>query len=221
MVFIIGSALVGISTALNAVSDHGTCTAVFIAVAAIAGFLLGSIRTLGKISWIGWAGITSIMAAILTLTIAVGVEDRPYLAPQAPLPWDKELQIFAKPTFAGAMSAINGIVFSYGATPMYFGIVSEMRDPRQYSRMMVVSVVFLTVVYLVIGSIVYAYCGQYVASPALGSAGKTLKKICYGIALPGLLASLTIFTHVSFLFRQMATETDSSSSVASTSSSVS
>jgi hypothetical protein len=118
MVFIIGSAIVGISTALNAVSAHGACTAVFIAVAAIAGFLVGSIRTLGKVSWIGWAGIVSIMSAILILTIAVGVQERPFLAPPAPGPWDKELKIFATPTFAGAMSAINSIVFSYGATPM-------------------------------------------------------------------------------------------------------
>lgn len=73
-----------------------------------------------------------------------------------------------------------------------------MKDPRQFSRMMVVSVIFLTVVYLLIGGIVYGYCGQYVASPALGSAGHTLKKICYGIAIPGLLASLTLFTHVSY-----------------------
>jgi hypothetical protein len=52
-------------------------------------------------------------------------------------------------------------------------------------------------VYLVIGSVVYAYCGKFVASPALGSAGKTLKKVCYGVAIPGLLASLCLFTHVS------------------------
>ncbi|KAL1408875.1 hypothetical protein Q8F55_005689 [Vanrija albida] len=196
MVFIIGSALVGVSTSLNAVSTHGTCTAVFIAVAAIAGFLLGSIRTLGKISWIGWAGIVSIMAAIITLTVAVGVQDRPSEAPPAPAPWDKGVLIIAHPTFAQAMSAINGIVFSYGGTPMYFGIVSEMRDPRQFVKPMVLSIFFLTAVYLIIGSTVYHFCGQYVASPALGSAGPLLKKVCYGLAIPGLLASLTIFTHL-------------------------
>lgn len=118
MIFIIGSAIVGLSTSLNAVSSHGTCTAVFIAVAAVAGFLFGSIRTLGKVTWIGWVGIVSIIASILTLTIAVGVQDRPYGAPPFPEPWDKEFKVFGSPTFAEAMSAINGIVFSYGATPM-------------------------------------------------------------------------------------------------------
>lgn len=196
MIFILASACVGVSTALNAVSSHGACTAVFVVVSAIAGFLLGSIRTLGKVSWIGWVGIFFIMASILTLTVAVGVQERPAEAPQAPESWDKDLKIFAKPTFAVAMTAINDIVFSYGATPMYWGIVSEMRDPRRYAPMMVLSVCSLTVVYLIIGSVVYYYCGQYVASPALGSAGLLMKKVCYGISIPGLLASLTIFTHI-------------------------
>ncbi|KAF6760207.1 transmembrane amino acid transporter protein-domain-containing protein [Ephemerocybe angulata] len=197
LVFITASALVGLSTALNAVSAHGTCTAVFIAVAAIAGFLVGSIRTLGKLSWIGWAGLVSIVSSIIILTVAVGVQDRPpFPAPQEG-PWDKDMKIFGSPTFAEAMSAINAIVFSYGSTPLYFGIVSEMKEPRKYARMMVISVKFITVLYLIIGSVVYFYCGQYVASPALGSAGVLLKKICYGIAIPGLLASLTIFIHLS------------------------
>jgi len=43
---------------------------------------------------------------------------------------------------------------------------------------------------------VYYYCGQYVASPALGSAGALMKRICYGIALPGLLTSGLLLTHL-------------------------
>ncbi|TXT07526.1 hypothetical protein VHUM_03246 [Vanrija humicola] len=196
MVFCTASAVVGVSTALNAMSSHGACTAVFIVVAAIAGFLLGSIRTLGKVSWVGWAGITSVMVSIITLTVAVGVQDRPSEAPRTG-PWDKKFQVTGNPSFAEAMTAINIIMFSSSATPMYFGVLSEMRDPRQYPKAMAGSLTFLTCVYLIIGSVVYHYCGQYVSSPALGSAGILMKKICYGLAFPGLLASLTIFNHIS------------------------
>jgi amino acid permease len=62
-IFVAGSGMLGISTALNALSSHGTCTAVFVAVAAIAGFGLGSIQTLGKISWLAWVGVISILSA--------------------------------------------------------------------------------------------------------------------------------------------------------------
>lgn len=55
----------------------------------------------------------------------------------------------------------------------------------------------MTVIYLVVGIVVYYYCGSYVASPALGSAGALMKKISYGIALPGLVVTTGLFIHVS------------------------
>lgn len=55
--------MLAISIGLNAVSDHGTCTAVFVAVAAILGFSLSSIQTLGKISFLAWIGIVCILTA--------------------------------------------------------------------------------------------------------------------------------------------------------------
>ena len=55
----------------------------------------------------------------------------------------------------------------------------------------------MTSIYIAIGVVVYYYCGSYVASPALGSAGVLMKKVCYGLALPGLLASVVLVTHVS------------------------
>jgi hypothetical protein len=64
MIFVVGSAIVGATIGLNAVSVHATCTAVFVAVSAILGFMLASVRTLGKVSWLGWVGLFSILAAI-------------------------------------------------------------------------------------------------------------------------------------------------------------
>lgn len=48
----------------------------------------------------------------------------------------------------------------------------------------------------IIGVVVYAFVGQYVSSPALGSAGILMKRICYGLAMPGLLITAILFTHV-------------------------
>lgn len=72
-----------------------------------------------------------------------------------------------------------------------------MRDPRFFTRSLIISQIGSTLIYLVIGVVVYYYCGSHVASPALGSAGPIIKKISYGIALPGLLATTTIVIHVS------------------------
>ncbi|RJE23742.1 hypothetical protein PHISCL_03935 [Aspergillus sclerotialis] len=54
----------------------------------------------------------------------------------------------------------------------------------------------VTVVYAIIGCIVYYYCGSYVAAPALGSAGRVIKIISYAFALPGLLVTMAIVTHI-------------------------
>jgi hypothetical protein len=86
------SAFLSISISLNAMSLHGTCTQVFVVVGLIVCFCLASIQTLDRVSYIGWVGLFSIIGAILTLAISVGVEDRPAAAPQTG-PWDKDLHI--------------------------------------------------------------------------------------------------------------------------------
>ena len=62
-VFVSGSAILSISIGLNAVSSNATCTAVFVAVAAVATFVLCSIPTLSKISWLAAAGAVSILVS--------------------------------------------------------------------------------------------------------------------------------------------------------------
>lgn len=71
-----------------------------------------------------------------------------------------------------------------------------MRRPKDYNKALFVCQGTVIATYLTIGIVVYYYCGQYLANPALGSAGVMVKKIAYGIAIPGLFASVIIYTHV-------------------------
>jgi formate/nitrite transporter FocA (FNT family) len=73
-----------------------------------------------------------------------------------------------------------------------------MKDHKDYFKALSLCQAVMTSIYIAIGVVVYYYCGSYVASPALGSAGVLMKKICYGLALPGLLASVILVTHVSY-----------------------
>ncbi|KAI1341760.1 putative amino acid transporter [Xylariaceae sp. FL0016] len=197
-IFVAGSGMLSVSIGLNSVSTHGTCTAVFVAVAAIIGFSLASIRTFGKISFLAWLGVISILTSIWTVTIAVGVQDHPAAAP-APAPgtqWVSDYKIVNNPSFTKAAAAISSLVFSYAAPPAFFSIAAEMKEPRQYTKALLLCQGVVSVTYVAIGCVVYYFCGSYVASPALGSAGVTIKKACYGIALPGLIVSTTIVTHL-------------------------
>ncbi|RGP75555.1 hypothetical protein FSPOR_663 [Fusarium sporotrichioides] len=195
-IFISGSAMLGISIGFNAVSQHAVCTAIFVAIAALLTLAFASIRTLSKIGFLAWIGLLCIMTAIFTVTIAVTLEKRPAVAPMPLVKWESDWKLFGNPTAQQAFAAIGCHVFAFAGTPAFFSIVAEMREPQFYTRALLWSQAVVATVYLVIGCIVYVYCGSYVASPALGSAGPVIKRICYGFALPGLLVTAMIVTHI-------------------------
>ncbi|KAF5022675.1 hypothetical protein F66182_5223 [Fusarium sp. NRRL 66182] len=195
-IFVAGSAMLGISIGLNSVSSHAACTAVFVAVAAVLGFFFASIRTLGRIGWLAWIGLVCIMTAIFCVTVAVGVQDRPADAPSEGH-WESDYKITNSPSFVDGITAVSSHIFAFSGTPAFFQIAAEMREPKNYTRSLLTCQSIVTVTYITIGIVVYYYCGSYVASPALGSAGALMKKVCYGFALPGLIVTAMLMTHVS------------------------
>ncbi|KAK1922367.1 putative amino acid transporter [Papiliotrema laurentii] len=209
MIFAAGAGMLSMSVALNALSTHGACTAIFVAVSAIAAGLIGSIQTLGRIQALGWIGVVSILSAVIVLTITVGIQERPNDAPTVG-PWDRDVIYFGSPTFAQASSAVSSIVVSYAGAPSFFNMIAEMKQPRHYNRSLALCQIVITATYLIIGCVVYHYAGQYVSAPALGSAGPLLKKVCYGLALPGLLVSAILWTHfpAKFIFVRVLRNTE-------------
>lgn len=135
----------------------------------------------------------------MIVTIAVAVRDRPAAAPMTTEPWVSDVKIIGNPTFTEGITAVCNLVFAFSGTPGFFSIISEMRDPRQYTPAMLICQAGVTAIYSVVGCVVYYYCGSYVSSPALGSAGGSIKQIAYGFALPGLIVTTTIVTHVSLI----------------------
>lgn len=133
---------------------------------------------------------------VMTATIAVAIQDRPTAAPQTG-DWEPDWHLAKAPSFTKAVSAVSSIVFAFSGTPGFFPIAAEMRNPVHYTKALLVCQGFVTAMYIVVGCVICYYCGSYVASPALGSAGVLVKKVAYGIALPGLLVSTTIVLHVS------------------------
>lgn len=71
-----------------------------------------------------------------------------------------------------------------------------MRNPKDYPKAVYLSMGFVTASYLSFALVIYRWCGKWIASPSLGSAGETVKRIAYGIALPGLIVSGALYVHV-------------------------
>ena len=126
----------------------------------------------------------------------MGIQDRPAAAPKETV-WVSDYHLFKKPSFTNAISAICALIFAYAGTPAFFSIAAEMRDPRHYTRSLILCQTVISACYIAIGCVVYYFCGSYVASPALGSAGVLIKRVSYGIALPGLIVTTMLTCHVS------------------------
>ena len=133
----------------------------------------------------------------MIVVIAVTIPARPAAAPQM---GDFDLGFAALPpsttTFAAAWAAALAIFSSSANTSGFVPVISEMRHPEDYFKSLYACMTWITSSYMALGLTVYAYCGKWVSSPALGSAGPTIKVIAYGVAIPGMIASAMICVHV-------------------------
>ncbi|KAH8658006.1 transmembrane amino acid transporter [Xylariales sp. PMI_506] len=189
------SGIVGASVGLNALSNHRLCTNDFMLVATVAVFILASARKFERIAWLTWAGFASVFTAVFIVVVGVTTLKRPAAAPQT---GDFELgyRVIGNPTFVAGITAVASIFCSGAGTSAFLPVISEMKKPRDYNKAVYLCMGFVTASYLTFSLVVYRWCGQWVASPSLGSAGPTLKKVAYGVGLLGLLVSACLYIHV-------------------------
>ena len=157
--------------------------------------LAASVRTFANQSWVSWGGFISIYAAVFIVVVAVTTRDRPAAAPPAG-ELDLGYHTIANPNFQAGITATLTIFISSAGTSAFMPVIAEMRRPQDFRKALYVCMSFVTASYLAFASVVYAWCGEWIASPALGSAGGTVKKVSYGIGLIGLVVSACLYTHV-------------------------
>ncbi|KAL1865067.1 hypothetical protein VTK73DRAFT_5522 [Phialemonium thermophilum] len=189
------SGIFGASVALNALSNHAICTNWFMLVATMAVFFLASMRKFEKIAWLTWAGFLSVYIAVFIVVVGVTTRDRPAAAPQTG-DFDLGYHVIGNPTFVTGITSVATIFCSGAGTSAFLPVISEMRRPRDYNKAVYLCMGIVTASYLSFSLVVYRWCGQWVASPSLGSAGYVIKKVAYGIGLLGLLVSACLYIHV-------------------------
>ncbi|KAL4865295.1 hypothetical protein BDV12DRAFT_200237 [Aspergillus spectabilis] len=190
-----GSGIVGVSTALNALSHHAACTVWWSFLATVVIAATASVRKLQHIGWISYVGFISIYAAVFIVVVGVTTRDRPAAAPQEG-PYDLGFKAANNPGFAAGMIASCTIFVSSAGTSAFLPVISEMRNPHDYKRPLYYCMTLVTVSYLAFTLVVYRWCGMWVASPSLGSAGQVIKMVSYGVALIGLVVTGTLYLHV-------------------------
>ena len=68
--------------------------------------------------------------------------------------------------------------------------MAELKNPKDFPKALALLQTIDISLYVITCVVIYRYVGEDVKSPALSSAGITVSKICYGIALPTLCSFL-------------------------------
>ncbi|KAL3462647.1 transmembrane amino acid transporter protein-domain-containing protein [Aspergillus heterothallicus] len=173
LVFIMASHLLTFTVAMNTITRHATCSIIFGVVGLVISCLLAIPRTLERMTWLSFVSFASIIAAVLTTMIAVGIRNTP-----------PPIKATTETNLVSGFTAAANIVFSFSSHNTFFTIISELRDPRDFPKSLALLQSLDMTIYVIAAVVSYCYTGKDVPSPALGAAEPLISRIAYGIALP-------------------------------------
>ncbi|KAF2830296.1 hypothetical protein CC86DRAFT_315461, partial [Ophiobolus disseminans] len=191
LILLVGShALTGTIAWINIVDNYATCALVWGVVSLIILLVLALPPTFAEFAILGYIDFVSIIAAILVTIIATGVQAHSQPGGLGAVNWSAWPP--AETTFYEAFLATTNIIFAYSFAVCQFSFMSEMHTPKDYVKSIWALGLIEIFIYTVTGALIYAFVGQDVKSPALLSAGDTVSRIAFGIALPVIFISGSI-----------------------------
>ncbi|KAF7558592.1 hypothetical protein G7046_g5557 [Stylonectria norvegica] len=177
------------------ISRISICSLIWGVVSAILLFALAIPRSFTEVAILGYVDFASIILAIGVTIVATAVQGSNPASEIALSPtwsaWPKE-----NLSFPEAFISVNSIVFAYAFASAQPSFMDEMHTQKDYTKSIVTLGVFEIILYVFTGSLIYAFAGQDVQSPALLSAGPLWSRIVFGIALPVIFISGSINTTV-------------------------
>ncbi|OBS26149.1 hypothetical protein FPOA_00092 [Fusarium poae] len=192
VVFIVASATVTLSVALNTLSSHATCTVIWILVACVACYILSIPRTMKFVSKAGVPNAVSVVAACLIVLVSLAVSG-PAIAPSD---WHRELKVVGNPTFRDGLNACLRVVFSYAGTFTFPSYMAEMKAPeKDFKFALAVLEIGSTLFYIAMAVALYCLAGDLTTSPVLSAASSIPAKVAYGIVLPAVVATALSIGH--------------------------
>ncbi|KAF2725864.1 aromatic and neutral aliphatic amino acid permease [Polychaeton citri CBS 116435] len=186
-IFSMASHILTWTICFNTITDSATCTMVWGVIALVVFWLFDLPRTLKNVSYMSIASFCSIFSAVMITMIDVGVEK-----PKG----NERLSPFQTLGFTTAFNSVANITFAFAGHSCFFGFISELRDPKDWPKALALLQISDVTLYLVSAIVIYVFCGDQVQSPALGSAGHTVKKAAWGVAIPTIIIAGVIYGHI-------------------------
>lgn len=186
LIFSMASHILTWTICLSTLTNGATCTIVWGVLGLVLFWIFDIPRTLLKVSWLSCASFVSIVTAVIVTMAGVGARN----------PSQGQYRATQTATFATAFLSVTNIVFAYAGHVAFFSFISEMKNPKDFPKALVLLQVTDTGMYFIVAMVVYAYGGDDVPSPALGAAGTTLGKVAWGLAIPTIIIAGVIYGHV-------------------------
>lgn len=189
-----GHTLTGTIAFVRIIGNSSICALVLGVVSAIILFLLALPPTFHDFAWLGFIDFGSIICAILITIVATGVEAGKQTGGLGAVTWS--VWPPDDVSFKGAFLSVTNIIFAYSFSVCQFSFMTEMHTPQDYAKSIWTLGIVEIFIYTVTGALVYVFVGNGVESPALLSAGYTVSRVAFGVALPVIFISGSINTTV-------------------------
>ncbi|BEI85855.1 hypothetical protein CcaverHIS002_0601420 [Cutaneotrichosporon cavernicola] len=192
LICLVGSHCLTGTIAFQTITKVDVCAIIWSVVSMVLLFLCALPPSFAEMAVLGYIDFVSIIAAILITLIATGIKANNQVGSFAAVDWSawpKE-----GTTFSHAMVAVSNVVFAYSFAICQFSFMEEMHTPKDFKKSVWVLGITEIVIYTCTGALGYAFIGKGVKAPALLSAGDTVSRIAFGVAIPVIIISGSINT---------------------------
>lgn len=186
---------------LNTVTNHSICSVSFGVIVSCISLVFSIPRTFSSLSWVGYFSAATMFIAVILAMVFAGVQSHPFGYDGTPV----EFRAFpAKGTsYIDGMAAFLNIVYTFVGQITYPQFISEMKNPRDFKKVLWLVTTVEVLVFSLAGAIMYVYVGNYyITAPAFGSLLRTFKIISFTFAVPTIIFVGSLYANISarFLF---------------------
>ena len=197
LLFNVGIIIIANGQSLSQIAKNSVCFIILCFVWAIAGMILGQIRTLQKLGWLANAAIwMNLIVIFFTMGIVAHSPPNYEAGIASNFVTQGPVQTSAGPPagidFSGQIVGLMQAVYSYGGAMLFVEFMAEMKRPWDFWKGMLCAQTFIFFFYLLFGLFVYSYQGQFtvvVAYQGISSYGWQTAANSIGL-VSGLIAAL-------------------------------
>lgn len=187
LTLIVGSHCLTGTIALRTITQSNICNVVWGIISMIMLFICALPPSFAEMAFLGYVDFSSLMVAVLITLIATGIN-----ASKAGWDIDWRATHMEGLTFADGILALTNVLFAYSFAICQFTFMEEMHTPADFPKSVIALGSIQIVIYTLVGALGYAFIGSTVQAPALLSAGKTVSRVAFGVALPVIFISGSI-----------------------------